>query len=87
MDENKVNHAICDAHALLQEYMTEGISLMSPSQAPLYKRNNRYHMQIFILADARKDLHRLLNDTWQRILALNSVKMTKMTLDIDPMGF
>ncbi|WFF38119.1 primosomal protein N' [Moraxella nasibovis] len=55
--------------------------------APMNKKNNRYHSQLLLLAKDRKTLHTVLSEHWQDMLALPSTKGIKLSLDIDPMGW
>lgn len=55
--------------------------------APMNKKNNRYHTQLLLLAKDRKTLHTLLAEHWQDCLTLPSTKGIKLSLDIDPMGW
>lgn len=61
--------------------------VLAPIEAPLLKKNNRYHMHMLILAKERKILHQVLNWWWQEVLALPSSKGVRLSIDIDPMGW
>ncbi|MGO2387350.1 MAG: hypothetical protein ACTH6Z_09465, partial [Psychrobacter sp.] len=50
-------------------------------------KNSRYHAQLLLLAKDRRQLHNILGQWWQPVLALPSVKYLKLTLDIDPVGW
>lgn len=55
--------------------------------APMGKKNNRYHTQLLLLSTNRKTLHATLSEHWQTLLELPSSKSVKVSLDIDPMGW
>lgn len=55
--------------------------------APMNKKNNRYHTQLLLLSKDRKTLHDALSANWERLLHLPDVKGVKVTLDIDPIGW
>lgn len=62
-------------------------AVLAPIDAPMVKKNNRFHVQMLILAKERKVLHDVLAWWWQDVLALPSSRGVKMTIDIDPMGW
>ncbi|GAF61949.1 helicase PriA [Psychrobacter sp. JCM 18903] len=51
------------------------------------KKNSRYHVQLLLLGKNRQQLHHVLNQWWQPVLALPNAKYLKLTLDIDPVGW
>ncbi|UNU74272.1 primosomal protein N' [Moraxella nasovis] len=57
------------------------------TDAPMTKKNGRYHVQLLIIAKDRASLHGLLNTYWQHIISLPTSKAVKLTLDIDPMAW
>ncbi|MDN5619544.1 MAG: primosomal protein N' [Psychrobacter sp.] len=61
--------------------------VLGPIDAPMSKKNSRYHAQLLLLAKDRAHLHHVLNQWWQPVLALLSAKYLKLTLDIDPIGW
>ncbi len=63
------------------------LAILGPIDAPMSKKNSRYHSQLLLLAKDRWQLHRVLNQWWQPVLALPSAKYLKLTLDIDPIGW
>ncbi|WP_201557386.1 primosomal protein N' [Psychrobacter sp. 72-O-c] len=63
------------------------LAVLGPIDAPMSKKNSRYHSQLLLLAKDRKQLHRILNQWWQPVLAMPSAKYLKLTLDIDPVGW
>lgn len=62
-------------------------AVLAPIDAPMVKKNNRFHVQMLILAKERKVLHDVLSWWWQDVLALPSSRGVKMAIDIDPMGW
>lgn len=64
-----------------------GLAVLGPIDAPMSKKNSRYHSQLLLLAKNRNQLHQVLNLWWQPVLAMPSAKYLKMTLDIDPIGW
>ncbi len=63
------------------------LAVLGPIDAPMSKKNSRYHSQLLLLAKDRAQLHHILNHWWQPVLTLPSVKYLKLTLDIDPVGW
>ncbi len=63
------------------------LAVLGPIDAPMSKKNSRYHAQLLLLAKERPQLHRVLNAWWQPVLAMPSAKYLKLTLDIDPVGW
>lgn len=63
------------------------LAVLGPIDAPMSKQNSRYHSQLLLLAKNRAQLHHILNQWWQPVLALPSAKYLKLTLDIDPVGW
>ncbi|SNT70540.1 replication restart DNA helicase PriA [Psychrobacter sp. LV10R520-6] len=63
------------------------LAVLGPIDAPMSKKNSRYHSQLLLLAKDRKQLHGILNQWWQPVLAMPSAKYLKLTLDIDPVGW
>ncbi|MFW2177158.1 MULTISPECIES: primosomal protein N' [unclassified Moraxella] len=66
-----------------------GLAVSSVVDAPMAKRNSRYHSQLLILAKNRQNLHALLDGWWQQVQQLDSVKKfyARLSLDIDPSGW
>ena len=77
--------ALKDAIANLPQ--GHNLAVLGPIDAPMSKKNSRYHSQLLLLAKDRRQLHQVLNQWWQPILALPSTKYLKLTLDIDPVGW
>lgn len=77
--------ALKDAIALLPH--DHRLAVLGPIDAPMSKKNSRYHAQVLLLAKDRQQLHRVLNQWWQPVIALPSAKYLKLTLDIDPIGW
>nr|WP_313975416.1 primosomal protein N' [uncultured Psychrobacter sp.] len=63
------------------------LAVLGPIDAPMSKKNSRYHAQLLLLGKDRQQLHRVLHHWWQAVLALPSAKYLKLTLDIDPVGW
>lgn len=63
------------------------LAVLGPIDAPMSKKNSRYHSQLLLLAKDRQQLHQVLNQWWQPVLAMPSAKYLKLTLDIDPVGW
>ena len=77
--------ALKDAIAHLPS--AHNLAVLGPIDAPMSKKNSRYHAQLLLLAKDRQQLHHVLNQWWQPVLALPSIKYLKLTLDIDPVGW
>ena len=63
------------------------LAVLGPIDAPMSKKNSRYHAQLLLLAKDRNQLHHILNHWWQPVLAMPSARYLKLTLDIDPVGW
>ncbi len=63
------------------------LAVLGPIDAPMTKKNSRYHAQLLLLAKQRPQLHRILDQWWPTVLDLPSAKYLKLTLDIDPVGW
>ena len=77
--------ALKDAIAVLPA--AHHLAVLGPIDAPMSKKNGRYHSQLLLLAKNRNQLHHVLNHWWQPVLTLPSTKYLKLTLDIDPVGW
>ena len=77
--------ALKDAIARLPS--AHNLAVLGPIDAPMSKKNSRYHAQLLLLAKDRQQLHYVLHQWWQPVLALPSAKYLKLTLDIDPVGW
>ena len=63
------------------------LAVLGPIDAPMSKKNSRYHAQLLLLAKERQQLHRVLSVWWQPVLTMPSAKYLKLTLDVDPVGW
>lgn len=63
------------------------LAVLGVIDAPMTKKNSRYHSQLLILSQNRQTLHQLLNQWWQTALNLPSAKYLKIVIDIDPSGW
>lgn len=77
--------ALTDAIAILPK--PNQLAVLGPIDAPMSKKNSRYHSQLLLLAKDRQHLHHLLSQWWEPVLGLPNVKYLKLTLDIDPVGW
>ncbi len=77
--------ALKDAIANLPN--AHNLAVLGPIDAPMSKKNSRYHSQLLLLAKDRQQLHQVLNQWWQPVLTMPSAKYLKLTLDIDPVGW
>ena len=66
-----------------------GIAVHGPIDAPMAKKNSRFHSQLLLLSQQRSTLHTLLDNWWPMVQQLSIVKTTyaRLSLDIDPMGW
>ena len=62
-------------------------AINAPIDAPMTKKNNRYQVQMLILAKTRPPLHEFLQTWWPSVQSLPSSKAVRMSIDIDPMGW
>ncbi len=79
------NQALKDAIANLP--VNHQLAVLGPIDAPMSKKNSRYHAQLLLLAKDRNQLHYVLNNWWQPVLVMPSSKYLRLTLDIDPVGW
>jgi len=77
--------ALNDAIAILPK--PHHLAVLGPIDAPMSKKNSRYHMQLLLLSKERRQLHHVLNHWWSQVLQLPSAKYLKLTLDIDPIAW
>lgn len=71
-------------NALLRLPAHHKLTCWGPLPAPMEKKASRYHAQLLILSDNRKQLHSTLSSWWPNVLADPDGKYIKLTLDIDP---
>ncbi len=81
---NQSAHSSTDS---LTNSLTNNLAVSGVIDAPMAKRNGRYHSQVLILAKQRNHLHQVLNQWWEPMQALPSAKGLKLSLDIDPVGW
>lgn len=77
--------ALKDAIGLLPNH--HNLAVLGPIDAPMSKKNSRYHAQLLLLAKDRGQLHQVLGQWWQPVQTLPSAKYLKLTLDVDPVGW
>lgn len=81
----RTTQALKDAVANLPK--PNQLAVLGPIDAPMKKKNSRYHSQLLLLSKERSHLHQILNYWWPQVLELPSAKYLKLTLDIDPIGW
>ena len=81
----RTTQALNDAKSILPT--PHQLAILGPIDAPMKKKNSRYHSQLLLLAKQRPHLHQVLNHWWPQVLELPSAKYLKLTLDIDPVGW
>lgn len=81
----RTTQALKDARAILP--IPNELAILGPIDAPMKKKNSRYHSQLLLLAKSRPHLHQVLNHWWPQVLDLPSAKYLKLTLDVDPVGW
>lgn len=81
----RTTQALKDAVAILPQ--PHELAVLGPVDAPMRKKNSRYHSQLLLLAKQRPHLHQILNYWWPQVIELPSAKYLKLTLDIDPVGW
>ncbi|MDO4896173.1 MAG: primosomal protein N' [Moraxella sp.] len=82
MSKNAIIHAKAHLDSFGHDF-----AVLAPIDAPLLKKNNRYHVQMLILAKHRPTLHQVLDVFWEQALALPTSKGVHLTIDIDPVGW
>lgn len=65
----------------------QGLAVSGVVDAPMSKKNSRYHSQLLLLSQTRAALHDTLNHWWPQVLALPSASYARLSLDIDPIGW
>ncbi|OBX75806.1 primosomal protein N' [Faucicola atlantae] len=86
----KNHQALSDARQLLprsEQLSALGVSVSPIIDAPMTKKNSRYHSQLLLLSQNRATLHDLLNRWWAQVLAMPSAAYMRLSLDIDPVGW
>lgn len=63
------------------------LMVLAPIPAAVAKKNNRYYIQLLILAKNRRYLHEILSQYWYQMPYLPTSKNVKLTIDIDPIGW
>ena len=63
------------------------LAVLGPIDAPMSKKNSRYHSQLLLLAKDRAHLHQVLSHWWPQVLGLAETKYMRLSLDIDPAGW
>lgn len=81
----RTTQALNDAKSILPA--PNQLAILGPIDAPMKKKNSRYHSQLLLLSKQRPHLHQVLNHWWPQVLELPSAKYLKLTLDIDPVGW
>lgn len=61
-----------------------GVLLLGPVAAPMAKRAGRYHYQLLLQTNHRKDLRLVLDQLMPQIPRLKEAKKVRWSLDIDP---
>lgn len=80
----QTTQALKDAIAILPQHE---LAILGPIDAPMKKKNSRFHSQLLLLSKQRPHLHQVLSHWWPQVLQLPSAKYLKLTLDIDPIGW
>ncbi|PWG64856.1 primosomal protein N' [Spiribacter halobius] len=60
------------------------VELLGPLPAPMERRAGRYRAQLMLQADARRDLHALLDVWLPRVAALPEARRVRWSIDVDP---
>lgn len=79
-----------EAIALLpsrQQMTASGIAINGPVDAPMAKKNSRYHSHLLILTKTRQVRQQLLANWWHKALALPAAKYARLSIDIDPISW
>ncbi len=79
------NAAIMGAKNTLPQ--NDELMVLAPIPAAVTKKNNRYYIQLLILAKNRHYLHEILSQYWYQMPYLPTSKNVKLTIDIDPIGW
>lgn len=85
-DYDTTKNAIMQARAYLDSFGHD-FAVLAPIDAPLLKKNNRYHIHMLILAKHRPTLHRVLHVFWENVASLPSSKGVHFAIDVDPVGW
>lgn len=81
----RTTQALNDAIAILPA--PNQLAILGPVDAPMRKKNSRFHSQLLLLSKQRPHLHQVLNHWWPQVLELPSAKYLRLTLDVDPVGW
>ena len=63
------------------------LMVLAPIPAAVAKKNNRYYIQLLILAKNRRYLHEILSQYWYQMPYMPTSKNVKLIIDIDPIGW
>lgn len=80
----RTTQALQDAISILPD---NTLAIFGPVDAPMKKKNSRFHSQLLLLSKQRPHLHQILDYWWPQVIELPSAKYLKLTLDIDPIGW
>lgn len=81
-DEQKILKFL---YSIKEEFNIDGVKILGPAPAPIFKKNKKYRMQLMFKSNSRKDLHRGIN------LVKNNLKIKKtpyginLSIDVDPL--
>ena len=66
---------------------TEGVRVQGPVDAPMAKKNSRFHSQLLILSQHRGTRHAIVSQWWSQVMALPIARYARLTIDIDPISW
>lgn len=76
---------LTEAAALAHHIGHRGVELLGPVPAPMERRAGRYRAQLLLQAEARTELHRLLDAWLPQLGALPLARKVRWSIDVDPM--
>ena len=76
---------LTEAAALAHQIEHRGVELLGPVPAPMERRAGRYRAQLLLQAEARTELHRLLDAWLPQLGSLPRARKVRWSIDVDPM--
>ncbi|MBT6795151.1 MAG: primosomal protein N' [Methylococcales bacterium] len=70
--------------SFLGPHVTEGACVLGPVPAPIVRRAERFHYQLLLQANQRKQLHQMLDLLVKEVGAIKMVRKVRWSIDVDP---
>jgi primosomal protein N' (replication factor Y) len=70
--------------SFLGPHVTGGACVLGPVPAPIVRRAERFHYQLLLQANQRKQLHQMLDLLVKEVGAIKMVRKVRWSIDVDP---